>query len=190
MKPELVIKHETSLLSFLYRRTTSFYLFVIFLGFVLFFAALKGMLFFGVLLLLNVGLSLLIRPFKPYSLGIELNLLSAALAGLTHGPVIGAIFGAVSTVVHFIAIGRISLFIPIALLGYGTIGLLASSLAWMSLASLGVVLAITYNAFIAIPIIIFFKGSWSKCLMLAIVNIPFNFFLFSTFGQVLLRMMI
>lgn len=189
MKPELGVKSQTSFLSLLHRRTTSFYLLVVFLGFVILFAALKGMLFFGVLLLLNIGLSLLIRPFKPYSLGIELNLLSAALAGLTHGPMVGAIFGAISAVVHFIAIGRISLFIPIALLGYGTMGFVAPSLVGMNFASLGVVLAIAYNAFIAIPIILFFRGSWSKCLMLAMVNIPFNFFLFSTFGQLLLQAM-
>ncbi len=135
---------------------------------------------------MNIVLSLLMRPFKKFYLGIELNLFSAVMAGLLYGPAAGAIFGGISTLVNFLVMWRMSMFNLLALFGYAFVGLIAPAFAGMNLVSLGILMAVVYNLFVAIPIVALFRGNIGKCLVFGVTNVVFNIVIFSALGRIVM----
>lgn len=168
------------------RRSVSFYLLLSAFGLLIFISVLRGWFFLGLLLAMNIILSLAMRPFKPFSNGIEINMLSAVLAGLAYGSVAGAVFGGVSMIINFIFMKRLSMFSMLALPGYMVAGFLAPSFAGADLVSLGVGMTVFYNLLNSLPILAFFRGNAGKCLVFGVTNVLFNAFVFSTLGKLLL----
>ncbi|GEM_PF-5027440 len=168
------------------RRSVSFYLLLSTFGLLVFITMLRGWFFLGLLLAMNIVLSLAMRSFKPFSNGIELNMLSAVLAGLAYGPVTGAVFGGVSMIINFIFMKRMSMFSMLALPGYMVAGFLAPSFAGADLVFLGIGMTVFYNLLNSIPILAFFRGNAGKCFLFAVTNVLFNAFVFSTLGKLLL----
>ena len=173
-----------------HKRSTTFYLMAAAMGLLLFISVLKGVFFLGLLLAMNVALSLLMRPFKLLYIGAEVNILSAVLAGLAYGAVTGAIFGGISMLVNFIFMRRLSMWTLLMLPGDMLVGLIAPSFSGMGMAAIGVWMTLVYNLFVSLPIALVFRGNISKCFIFGITNVVFNFCLFSTLGEALKAMMV
>lgn len=155
--------------------------------FVLLLATLRDVLLLGVLLSLNALLSIVLRPFKRFLLGIELVTLSSVLAGMVYGPGVGILFSALSLAVNFLFMQRITLFTLLVLPAYAGIGILSAFFSVEHITSVGILFSVVYNLIVSLLIFSFFQGKLMKCAVFSMVNIMWNVVVFSYLAPSLIR---
>jgi len=129
------------------------------------------------------------RKFKRLTLGIEIVGFSTILTGMVYGAKAGALFGALSLVVHFFFMRRMTFFTLAILPGYVLLGIAASLFSIGSLVSVGIALIIAYNLFVCTLVMIMFNAKIWKCCWFTFTNVLFNYFLFTKLAPVLVPLM-
>jgi len=151
-------------------------------------AFVKSLIFIAALLLANIIIGLIIRPFKYVLAGIEIVTLITIVTSFAYGSLAGVIVGTIALIIAFIAIAR---FTPRALIFIPTMMILAWIAPFFSalgVTAVGIGAAIAYN-FVVLLSIVFLGGDLPKGIIYIIINIAFNIFLFTAIAPGLLRAM-
>lgn len=151
---------------------------------------LSDLLILSGLLVANIIVARLIRPFKKLKMGyaVEMISLSTVFAGVAYGVKAGIIFGAISMLANFIAMKRLSKFSLFVLPLYVLMGISAALLSSIPIIPLGIGLVIAYNIAINAIILTCFRGSTFKCTIFSATNIFWNFAIFSALAGPLLSL--
>lgn len=115
----------------------------------------------------------------------ELITFSTVMVGLGYGPVVGAIYGAVITLVAEIVNSGIDAFIVGYVPARAVVGAAAAFFPETSIVTLGVMMSLLYNA-VAQPLYAFQSDAElrAKLLLFVLLNVPFNFLAFSLLGGI------
>lgn len=114
---------------------------------------------------------------------IELVTFSTVMMGIGYGPVAGAVFGAVATLAAEILNSGVDAFIIGYVPARAIIGAVSSFFPTANIVTLGVSMSIFYNV-IAQPLYAFQNDAELRMKLFAfvVVNVPFNFLVFSFLG--------
>ncbi len=148
----------------------------------------RSLVIVGILLLLNIILGLLVRPFKYFLAGIEIVTLITITTSLAYGRLAGMIVGGIALLTNLIAIARITPRVFLFILTMAALAWLAPFFAGFGVTAVGITANIAYNAMVLTSVVIF-GGDLSKGLIYGAVNTAFNVFLFSAVAPWVLRVM-
>lgn len=150
----------------------------------------KSLIIVIALLLVNIILGLVVRPFKYFLAGIEIVTLITITVSLAYGPVAGMIAGAIALLTNLLAIGRTSPRAFLFVLAMIVLAWLAPAVAGLGagVATVGIGANIAYNLVVLVSIAIF-GGDFAKGIIYVAINTVFNIFLFTTVAPGLLRVM-
>lgn len=153
-----------------------------------FFSFIRISLILFLLLAINVFCSATIRIFKIVNYALELATFSTIIVSYALGFKIGMIFGIISLFANFLVKNRITIFLFALVPCYMVLAFLASHLTSFPIATAGLICIITYN--IISNIIRFLMGGMMhNSLIFILIHIPFNIFLFNTFGNILITLL-
>ena len=155
-------------------------------------AGLILLFFFGhylkdfVVLVLLATIGILSTSYKRYMRvppAVELVTFSTVMASLAYGPVVGAIFGAVVTVLAEVFNSGIDAFIVGYIPARAIVGFTAAFFPTTSIVTLGLLMSILYNA-VAQPLYALQSDAELKLKLIAfvVVNISSNFVIFAIAG--------
>ena len=155
-------------------------------GFFLAFA-LKQYLKEAIVLALLASISVFSTIYKRFMRvppAVELATFSTVMVGVAYGPVTGALFGAIITVVAEIMNSGIDAFIVGYVPGRAVVGFVSAYFPAANIVTLGLLMSVLYNA-IAQPMYAFQSDAELRFKLLAfvVVNISFNFIIFSLLGN-------
>ncbi len=150
----------------------------------------KSLVFVVGLLLINVILGLIVRPFKYFLAGIEIVTLITIVTSLAYGAVAGMIAGAIALLTNLIAIGRTTPRAFLFVLAMIVLAWLPPTLAGVGagITAVGIGANIAYNLVVLVSIAIF-GGDFAKGIIYVAINTVFNVFLFTTVAPGLVRVM-
>ncbi|MBI3036479.1 hypothetical protein HYY73_01830 [Candidatus Woesearchaeota archaeon] len=128
--------------------------------------------------------STLYKRFMRVPPAVELVTFATVMAGVAYGPVTGALFGAIITVVAEIMNSGIDAFIIGYVPGRAAVGFVSAFFPTANMVTLGLLMSILYNA-VAQPLYAFQSDAELRFKLLAfvVVNISFNFIIFSLLGN-------
>jgi len=141
------------------------------------------------LLVLNLGSSFIAKHIPRAHTSIELIMFSTVMAGVVYGGKIGMMYGVISSILYYYALGRFSYYVAIFAPLYALIGILSSIFKEVALLQLGMICTISYFVVSSIIVYLLFNARLYKAVQFAIINIPFNFIMFKYFGPILLMLM-
>jgi len=124
---------------------------------------------------------------------VELLMFSTVMTSIAYGPVVGAVFGIMASIAADIIGSDIDLFSFVDAFGRGVIGILAFNFYSPegSIVALGLIMTLIFYA-ISLPIYLFLGDLELK--LKAVVYIPlnlgFNFVIFSSLGNLLLKVLV
>lgn len=149
----------------------------------------KSLVFVMILLLVNIALGLLVRPFKYFLAGIEIVTLITITTSLAYGGFVGMITGAIALITNLITIARITprvfIFIPTMIV----LAWIAPFFSGLGITAVGIAANLVYN-FIVVLSVIFLGGDLPKGLIYVAINTVFNVFLFTAIAPGLLALMV
>jgi hypothetical protein len=147
--------------------------------------------FFIVLFFVALGaVSLTWRLFFDAPIGIELVTLSTAVCAMKYGSTYGAIVGLLAVIIGMslnLRLFRSPMDTMFHIIGYTIMGSVLGHFTLGSLLPVGMAAIIIYNI-IYIPFRLLMNQSWIKLGVYIISNIIFNYFIFSTFGSMIVRL--
>lgn len=156
-------------------------------------AGLVLLFFFGhylkdiVVLALLAAIGILSTIYKRYMRvppAVELITFSTVMAGLAYGPVVGATFGAVVTVLAEVFNSGIDAFIIGYIPARAIVGFTSAFFPATDIVTLGLMMSILYNA-VAQPLYALQSDAELRFKLIAfvLINVPFNFIAFSLLGE-------
>lgn len=156
-------------------------------------AGLVLLFFFGhylkdiVVLALLAAIGILSTIYKRYMRippAVELVTFSTVMAGLAYGPVVGAVFGAVVTVLAEVFNSGIDAFIIGYIPARAIVGFTSAFFPATDIVTLGLMMSILYNA-VAQPLYALQSDAELRFKLIAfvLINVPFNFIAFSVLGE-------
>jgi len=107
----------------------------------------------------------------------------------TFGFKFGLFYGMLSILISYIAMRRLSYFILTYVPSYALVALLAASPLKIDIITLGMICTVMYNILSCILVVMFFRAKLYKCIFFAVTNIMFNYFLFTTFGSLIIHLL-
>jgi hypothetical protein len=166
-------------------------LFSIALFFFLKFGFLRKLAVLGFFIALNFIFASLKRSIplsfvRKYTYGVELVLICTVISGIRFGSQTGAFMGVILMAVNYVAENRASRHFFITLILYSFIGYFSYFYREFDIIYLGIFLSLVYNLFV----FVFSKLNGANLVTLIIfniINILYNVFLFSIYGQFLLN---
>ena len=128
--------------------------------------------------------STIYKRFMRVPPAVELVTFATVMVGVAYGPVTGALFGAIITVVAEIMNSGIDAFIIGYVPGRAVVGFVSAFFPTANIVTLGLLMSILYNA-VAQPLYAFQSDAELRFKLLAfvVVNISFNFIVFSLLGN-------
>ena len=122
---------------------------------------------------------------------VELITFSTVMIGIAYGPLHGAIFGAVTTLVAEILNSCLDAFIVGYIPARAVVGFVSAFFPTAGIVPLGLAMSILYNA-IAQPLYAFQSDAELRMKLLAfvLINVPFNFLVFSFLGEFVKRLVV
>ncbi|MBI2143897.1 hypothetical protein HYU17_01970 [Candidatus Woesearchaeota archaeon] len=141
----------------------------------------------AVVLLLLALIAVLSTIYKRYMRvppAVELVTFSTVLAGVAYGPLVGALFGAVVTVAAEVLNSGIDAFIIGYIPARAVVGFTAAFFPGVNIVTLGLLMSLLYNA-VAQPLYAFQSDAELRFKLFAfvLINVPFNFVVFSIAGE-------
>lgn len=128
--------------------------------------------------------------FLKFSIGVELSVFMIALTGLSHGPIVAMVVGAIHFLVSILVTKegyRSGTILP-CLIGYMAVGLAAGLVPMTNILVFGMILTAVYNV-ITIPIFLYvLRFSVFSQLFFIATHFAFNYYVFSNFGEAGLRL--
>lgn len=180
-----------NLINHFYKKQKKLFYLIVFLVFVavLFFFK-KHLFFIIVFVIINFILGLIIRgPIRMIAMGVELVTFSSVLCGAVFGPNAGLIMGLTgSTALLFSQKYNLLyrlIFIPL----YGIFGFVSGYFSSANIFIVGMTFSLIYGVISSTFVFFAFEGRISKCIWFIITNLAFNWFVFSTFGSLALKIM-
>jgi hypothetical protein len=147
--------------------------------------------FFIVLFFVALGaISLTWRLFFDAPIGIELITLSTAVCAMKYGSTYGAMVGLISVIIGMslnLRLFRSPMDTMYHIVGYTIMGSILGHFSLASLFPVGMAAIVIYDI-IYIPFRLFVNSSWLKLVLYIVSNILFNYFIFSTFGPMIVRL--
>jgi hypothetical protein len=126
--------------------------------------------------------------FLKFSIGVELSVFMIALTGISHGPVVAAVVGAVHFIISVLITKEATRIVLPCLAGYVAVGIAAGLLPMTNILLFGMMLTLVYNL-VTIPLFIHaLKFSFASQLFFISTHFAFNYWVFSTFGQAGLKL--
>ncbi len=143
------------------------------------------------LLLLTAAFSVYYRKFRSEPPAFELLSLTTVAVGVTHGPVVGMIFGGIAELASEILNGRFServvWYVPARMIMGGLAGILSGE----AIVFVGILLVVIYNILAQFVYIIFGDPHRRFMTFLYIfLNVPINWLLFLLFGLPLTQLLL
>jgi len=182
----LIIKLQGKLYKRRYLFTAAVLLLILVITFFGFF---KMIFFLGLLLVLNIGSSFIAKHIPRMHTSIELIMFSTVLAGIAYGSKVGALFGILSAILYYYAIGRFSYYVTVFAPLYGLAGIIAPFFSKIPILELGMTFTIGYLIVSSVIVFVLFNARIYKMVQFAIINIPFNFIMFKYFAPIFLLLM-
>lgn len=147
--------------------------------------------FFIVLFFVALGaISLTWRLFFNAPIGIELVTLSTAVCAMKYGSTYGAIVGLLAVIMGMslnLRLFKSPMDTMYHIIGYTILGSVLGHFTLGSLFPVGMAAIVIYNI-IYIPFRLFVNPSWLKLALYIVSNILFNYFVFGTFGPMIVRL--
>ncbi len=148
----------------------------------------KSLVFVIGLLLINVILGLIVRPFKQFLSGVEIVTLITIVPSLAYGGVSGAIVGGIALITNFIAIQRVTFIVLIMLPTMVVLALVAPLFGGLGITAVGIGANIIYNLVLLLSVVLLGRDL-PKVSIYVVVNTLFNILIFKTVAPGLLRVM-
>lgn len=128
--------------------------------------------------------STIYKRFMRVPPAVELVTFATVMVGVAYGPVTGALFGAIITVVAEIMNSGIDAFIIGYVPGRAVVGFVSAYFPAANMVTLGLLMSVLYNA-ISQPLYAFQSDAELRFKLLAfvVVNISFNLIIFSLLGN-------
>lgn len=155
----------------------------------MFFGFFKMFFFLLIFSAANVFVSYIARHIPRAHTSVEIIMLSTVLVGYSYGPDIGGIFGAISALLYYYAIGRFSMYVIVFAPLYALCGALANMFSFANILTVGMWCTIVYYIISSVLVFAIFNARIYKMIEFAIVNIPLNFIMFKYIAPILLVLM-
>lgn len=130
-----------------------------------------------ILIISSLVLSYVMGVWRLKAIGIELVLLISVLAGMSYGPLTGAVIALLLITIHMIATQHVNVYLLWVIPGYAVVGYLAGTTE-LSITYFGLLATLGLNAFNLVLTALIFRANVAKFMPFAFTNVIFNAALF------------
>ena len=124
-----------------------------------------------------------------YLFGVELVMFCTVMTSVAFGSVLGAVMGALLMVINYIGEKRFSQYFPVTIILYSLIGYFSYFFREYNIVLLGIALTLIYNILVNI-LVSFFEANRTTLLIFSLINILFNFLIFTSLGSTIKELLL